>query len=45
MVPTWNAALVYDNEAGAQAAIEILELTIVAILMFELVLFFMGIMQ
>jgi len=25
VVPTWNAALVYDNEAGAQAAIEILE--------------------
>jgi len=45
VVPTWNAALVYDNEAGAQAAIETLELTIVAILMFELVLFFMGIMR
>jgi hypothetical protein len=25
VVPTWNAALVYDTEAGAQAAIEILE--------------------
>jgi hypothetical protein len=25
VVPTWNAALVYDTEAGAQAALEILE--------------------
>src|SRR4026207_614144 len=25
VIPTWNAALVYDTEAGAQAAIEILE--------------------
>ena len=25
VVPTWNAAFVYDNEAGAQAALEILE--------------------
>jgi len=45
VVPTWNAALVYDTEAGAQAAIEILELIIVVILMVELVLFLMGIMR
>lgn len=25
LVPTWNAAFVYDTESGAQAAIEILE--------------------
>src|SRR5262249_26131770 len=29
VIPTWNAAFVYDTRAGAQAALEILELVLI----------------